>query len=100
MSSGAMTGRLDSLERAGLITRTPHPSDRRVMFAELTRDGIDLIDEVFALHLANEEALLDGLAAPERTQIAAALALLERTMQTVIASRQAPAPRRPRRTDR
>ena len=29
MSSGAMTNRLDSLESAGLIERTPDPGDRR-----------------------------------------------------------------------
>ncbi|MDL4771684.1 MULTISPECIES: MarR family winged helix-turn-helix transcriptional regulator [Thermomonosporaceae] len=98
LSSGAMTGRLDSLERAGLICRTPHPSDRRVMFAELTPAGIELIDDVFALHLENEEALLDGLTAEERAGIVAALVLLEGTMLATVAERTVIPPRRPRRT--
>ncbi|WP_019634804.1 MarR family winged helix-turn-helix transcriptional regulator [Actinomadura atramentaria] len=80
LSSGAMTGRLDSLERAGLICRTAHPSDRRVMFAELTDAGLELIDTLFPLHLANEEELLDGLTPEQRTQITDALVLLERAM--------------------
>ncbi|GAA3951272.1 MarR family transcriptional regulator [Actinomadura viridis] len=96
LSSGAMTGRLDGLERAGLIRRTPHPGDRRVMFAELTPAGIDLIDEVFALHLANEETLLEGLDRAQREQITAALALLETTIQRAVDGREVTAPQRRR----
>ncbi|XVQ13142.1 MarR family winged helix-turn-helix transcriptional regulator [Spirillospora sp. CA-255316] len=104
LSSGAMTGRLDSLEKAGLIRRSPHPGDRRVMFTELTPAGIELIDEVFALHLANEETLLEGLGRAARDEIAGALALLERTIQDAVEKREAEAtaqrPPRPRRRPR
>lgn len=77
LSSGAMTGRLDNLERQGLIRRTPDPEDRRVTYAELTPVGLELIDQVFALHLAREESIIAGLTASQRTQIADGLALLE-----------------------
>lgn len=101
LSTGAMTGRLDSLEAQGWIRRTPHPTDRRVMYAELTPDGVRRIDEVFALHLANEESLLDDLSQEERDQVAAALATLEEALQAAVAKRapgrsEAPRPRRPR----
>ena len=39
LSSGAMTNRLDRLEKAGLVTRLPDPDDRRGVLIELTGEG-------------------------------------------------------------
>jgi DNA-binding MarR family transcriptional regulator len=39
VTSGAMTSRLDRLERAGLVTRHPDPADRRAVLVRLTRTG-------------------------------------------------------------
>jgi DNA-binding MarR family transcriptional regulator len=39
LSSGAMTNRLDRLERAGFVVRRPDPSDRRGIRVELTDSG-------------------------------------------------------------
>jgi DNA-binding MarR family transcriptional regulator len=39
LSSGAMTARLDRLERAGLVRRKPDPDDRRAIRVELTERG-------------------------------------------------------------
>jgi DNA-binding MarR family transcriptional regulator len=39
LSSGAMTSRLDRMEREGLIRRLPDPLDRRGVRIELTDDG-------------------------------------------------------------
>jgi DNA-binding MarR family transcriptional regulator len=39
LSSGAMTSRLDRLERLGYVRRLPDPSDRRSVFVELTDEG-------------------------------------------------------------
>src|SRR3954447_4986163 len=44
LSSGAMTNRLDRLERAGLVRRCPDPKDRRGVLVELTDRGRDQID--------------------------------------------------------
>lgn len=43
-----MTGKLDRLERQGLIQRTPDPEDRRAIRLGLTEDGRTLINEAFA----------------------------------------------------
>ena len=39
LSSGAMTNRLDRLEKAGLVKRLPDPDDRRGVLVELTNAG-------------------------------------------------------------
>jgi DNA-binding MarR family transcriptional regulator len=35
----SVTNAIDRLEAQGLVTRTPHPTDRRATLAQLTRDG-------------------------------------------------------------
>ena len=70
VTSGAMTNRLDRLEKAGLILRGPHPSDRRGIVVQLTGKGLALIDEAVAAHVANEHEILAGLTEPERETLA------------------------------
>ncbi|MBZ9906685.1 MarR family transcriptional regulator [Mesorhizobium sp. B2-7-3] len=66
VTSGAMTNRLDRLEKAGLILRAPHPNDRRGIVVRLTEKGLALIDEAVAAHVANEHEILSGLTQTER----------------------------------
>ncbi|MFE3177836.1 MarR family winged helix-turn-helix transcriptional regulator [Amycolatopsis sp. NPDC059090] len=82
VTSGALTGRLDALERDGLIRRRDHPADRRVSYAELTAAGRKLIDRVLEGHLDREEALLSTLSETDRKDVERALALLEDTVRT------------------
>jgi DNA-binding MarR family transcriptional regulator len=70
LSSGAMTNRLDRLEEMGLVRRLPDPTDRRGRLVELTAKGRELVDKAVVEHLANEERLLAGLSASERTKLA------------------------------
>ncbi|CAN7639845.1 MarR family winged helix-turn-helix transcriptional regulator [Mesorhizobium sp. LjNodule214] len=70
VTSGAMTNRLDRLEKAGLTLRGPHPSDRRGIVVQLTEKGLALIDEAVAAHVANEHEILAGLSGPERETLA------------------------------
>ncbi|ATY16608.1 hypothetical protein CU254_25375 [Amycolatopsis sp. AA4] len=77
VTSGALTGRLDALERDGLIRRRERRGDRRVSYAELTAAGRKLVDRVFEGHLTREEALLASLNGADREDIERALALLE-----------------------
>lgn len=80
VTSGAMTGRLDRLERAGLIARGPHPSDRRGVVVQLTDNGRGLIDAALSAHVANERRLLAGLSAAEQEQLAGLLRKLIATL--------------------
>ncbi|MGW4394042.1 MarR family winged helix-turn-helix transcriptional regulator [Amycolatopsis nivea] len=81
VTSGALTGRLDALERDGLIRRRDHRGDRRVSYAELTAAGRKLIDRVLEGHLDREEALLATLDEADRKDIERALALLENAVR-------------------
>ncbi|GLQ82045.1 MarR family transcriptional regulator [Mesorhizobium huakuii] len=66
VTSGAMTNRLDRLEKAGLTQRGPHPNDRRGIVVQLTEKGLALIDEALTAHVANEHEILAGLSDAER----------------------------------
>lgn len=61
VTTGAMTKRVDRLERAGLVTRRPSATDGRGRVVALTDDGLALIDRAFTAHMANERRLLDLL---------------------------------------
>lgn len=69
LSSGAMTNRLDRLEKMGLIERTPNPSDRRGVLVGLTKKGLDLIDKAYPKHIAHEDNMLEALSKTEREQL-------------------------------
>ncbi|QND56873.1 MarR family winged helix-turn-helix transcriptional regulator [Mesorhizobium huakuii] len=70
VTSGAMTNRLDRLEKAGLILRGPHPNDRRGIVVQLTEKGLALIDEAVTAHVANEHEILAGLTRAEQETLA------------------------------
>lgn len=80
VSTGGITFRMDGLEQAGLIQRVRDVADRRVIHAELTAAGIELIDEAIARHLAVLGSLLVGLSEQEQRELARLLAKLERSI--------------------
>ncbi|MFG2605809.1 MarR family winged helix-turn-helix transcriptional regulator [Streptomyces sp. NPDC048514] len=70
LTTGGMTGRLDKLERAGLLHRSPDPHDRRGLQVTLTEEGLRLIDEAVGAGLAEQEAALTSLTAEQAGQLA------------------------------
>ncbi len=76
LSSGAMTSRLDRLERKGLIERVPSPNDRRSTLVRLTPAGLALIDKLLPLHVANEQQAMASLTQKEQAQLDGLLAKL------------------------
>jgi DNA-binding MarR family transcriptional regulator len=76
VTSGAITARLDRLENAGLISRGPHPADRRGVIVQLTEKGRALIDEAVTAHVQNEHQILSGLTREEQDVLAGLLAKL------------------------
>ena len=69
LSSGAMTNRLDRLEKAGYIKRLRDPQDRRGTLAQLTDKGVRFIDRALDVHLRNEQLLVADLSVEEREQL-------------------------------
>ncbi|MFJ3669473.1 MarR family winged helix-turn-helix transcriptional regulator [Streptomyces sp. NPDC090106] len=65
VTTGAMTKRLDRLERAGLVTRRRSEDDQRARIVALTRPGRELVDRAFTDHMRNERRLLDLLTPAE-----------------------------------
>jgi DNA-binding MarR family transcriptional regulator len=77
LTSSGTTKRLDRLERAGLIERSPDPQDRRAVVITLTAKGREIIDATTEAHLANERRLLAALSEAERGQLADLLRKLQ-----------------------
>lgn len=73
VTSGAITNRLDRLEKKGLITRGAHPTDRRAVNVRLTGEGYDVVEAAVVAHVENEDRMLSGLTPAERGTIDAAL---------------------------
>ncbi|UQI45657.1 MarR family transcriptional regulator [Streptomyces sp. HU2014] len=65
VTTGAMTKRIDRLERAGLVTRRRSRDDQRGRIVALTEPGRQLIDQAFTDHMRNERHLLDLLTPAE-----------------------------------
>ena len=61
VTSGGMTGRIDRLQRRGLVCRSPDPEDRRSILVELTDRGLELIEGASRTHFRIMEHLTQGL---------------------------------------
>ncbi|MFI6050673.1 MarR family winged helix-turn-helix transcriptional regulator [Streptomyces violascens] len=74
LTTGGMTGRLDKLEKAGLLRRSPDPTDRRGLRVTLTDKGLALVDESVTAGLASQtEVLTSALDEREAAQLSALL---------------------------
>jgi DNA-binding MarR family transcriptional regulator len=73
ISSGALTNRINRLESAGLVKRTPDQDDRRGVNVTLTPKGLSVINDAVSHHLAAEAELLDPLDSEEKKTLAALL---------------------------
>jgi DNA-binding MarR family transcriptional regulator len=96
VTTGAMTKRIDRLERDGLVTRRPSTSDGRGRVVALTNAGRELIDHAFTEHMRNERRLLDQLTPEDATQLESLLttwlACFETPLQAETATATRPAP--------
>lgn len=70
ITTGGMTGRLDRLERAGLLRRSPDPHDRRGLRVTLTDKGFRLVDEALGAGLSLQTEALDALDPQQAGQLA------------------------------
>jgi len=73
LTSGAVTHRVDALERAGLVERVGGQEDRRSTLVGLTAAGAAVIDQAMTAHMACEQAMIASLPDAERHLLAALL---------------------------
>jgi len=66
VTRATMTGLVDTLARAGLVTRTPDPKDRRMMAVELTTHGETLLHKIMPEHFRRMAWLMAPLSEGER----------------------------------
>jgi len=71
VTSGAVTKRVDRLERQGLVERTVSEDDARGRVIALTPEGRRVQERLHPQHLANEDHLLGALDESERERLAA-----------------------------
>jgi DNA-binding MarR family transcriptional regulator len=83
LTTGGMTGRLDKLERAGLLRRSPDPHDRRGLQVTLTDEGLRVIEEAVGAGLAVQTEALNALDPQEAAQLAG---LLRRLLAGTVSS--------------
>ncbi|MET7474212.1 MarR family transcriptional regulator [Streptomyces sp. NPDC005648] len=76
LTTGGMTGRLDKLERAALLRRSPDPHDRRALQVTLTEKGLTVADEAVTAGLATETQALSTLSDEQADQLADLLRVL------------------------
>lgn len=69
VTTGAMTKRIDRLQRAGLVDRRRSAADGRGRVVALTPAGRSLIDRAFTEHMRNERNLLDALDPQEAAEL-------------------------------
>ncbi|GAB1641908.1 MarR family winged helix-turn-helix transcriptional regulator [Krasilnikovia sp. MM14-A1259] len=73
LSSGGTTARLDRLEKAGLVSRSPDPHDRRGVLVSLTTEGRRVADAAVGAGLAEQQRLLSHLTPAQQRDLDALL---------------------------
>ncbi len=66
VTRATVTGLVDTLERAGLVARTPHVDDRRMTSVMITPRGDKLLKKILPAHFRQMAWLLAPLAEKER----------------------------------
>lgn len=69
VTTGAMTKRIDRLEKAGLVARRRSETDGRGRVVALTPHGREVIDSAMTEHMDNERSLLDPLSAEQVAEL-------------------------------
>lgn len=82
VTNGNVTGLIASMEEDGLVSRLPHPSDRRSTLIRATSAGRTLFDRMAPTHERWIEEMMDGLAPEDMALLLELLAKLKDAVRT------------------
>lgn len=77
VTRGTVTGLLDTLQRQGLIRRTPHPDDRRMLLIQLTETGRSLLRKACRMHFPAQTEMVSVLSDAEKETLVRLLSKLQ-----------------------
>ena len=69
LTSGAMTNRLDRLEKEGWVLREKNPDDRRGVYVVLTDVGRELVDRGIAVRMHEAREAITTFSSDERPEL-------------------------------
>jgi DNA-binding MarR family transcriptional regulator len=72
---------LDHLGQLGLVSRTPHPTDNRMILISLTRAGVELIERLAPIAWERQKRLLSGLSQRDAFRV---IEILERNADDML----------------
>ena len=81
VTRGTVTGLLDTLEKRGLIARSPHPDDRRMLHVELTKAGTRLLARFLPTFFPEEAGLVATLSDREKETLVRLLGKIQAGLQ-------------------
>jgi len=84
LSSGGITKTVDRLESAGLVKRTPNPSDGRGVLVGLTSRGRKFAASIFGAGLRKYSETLDRLSRAERRRLVESLSTLHDAFEAAV----------------
>ncbi len=86
VTRGTITGLLVGLERSGLVKRSEHPEDGRMFSIELTRQALDLFEQVLPERFSHIEEFMSSLTEEEQHQLRALLEKMNRGLPALSTS--------------
>ncbi|HEU5421748.1 MAG TPA: MarR family transcriptional regulator [Streptosporangiaceae bacterium] len=81
VTKGTLTGVLKTLEKRDLVRRRAHQADGRLVLVSLQARGLEVIERLFPAFNASETLVSSGLTDEEKTQLAALLRKIIRTVE-------------------
>jgi MarR family transcriptional regulator, organic hydroperoxide resistance regulator len=82
VTKGTLTGIVTTLQNKGLLTRSTHPDDGRLVLVGLTPRGLSTIKRLFPLFNKYEASVVSALTADEQQQLANLLRKVLRNIET------------------
>jgi DNA-binding MarR family transcriptional regulator len=83
VARASVTSLLDGLERDKLITRQPHPEDRRMLSVHITDIGRELMNEILPYHFVWIKTWMDNLSHREKQTLIKLLTKLRSGIPTL-----------------